>query len=174
MQTNMRKLRISVPLLLIVFGALILGQCDKSNPVRVLPEDVAGTYQFTNYVFTPDASALEPANLMDTLVVASTNLVLLDGGQFTLNYRFINGSQSIISGDFTATVDEIKLTAAPGSEARLASLLLHSPLELQHDIEIGRLESTTTKTVDLSTFSGRYKGVPPVPGRLEMVLIRTD
>ncbi len=174
MQTKMRSLKVSVTLLLFLFGTLTLTQCDKSDPVRILPEDVAGTYSFTNFIFIPDATALEPADMLDTLVAANTNLVLLDGGQFTLSYRFVNGSQSLISGDFTARAEEIKLTAAPGSETRLTSLLLHSPLELQLDLERGILESTTSKTVDLSAFSGRYEGVPPVSGRLILELILTD
>jgi hypothetical protein len=174
MQVTYTTLRITILAILFAVGAMSLTNCDKSNPVNVLPEDVAGTYDFIQFVFIPDAAALESANLLDTLVVGNTNLRLLDGGQFTLNYQFMNGPESIISGDFSVSTSEIRLAAAAGSEARLASLLLHSPLRLKRNIDLDKLESTTTKTVDLSAYSGRYAGVPPVRGRLILELVLRD
>jgi hypothetical protein len=144
--------------------------CDLSDPVRVLPEDVAGNYTFNEFIFVPDASALDAANLLDTLVIDNTRLRLLDGGQFTLNYQFQGGSESLISGDFTVNESEIRLQAASGSEARLTSLLLHSPITFTRDIDNNRLESMRTKTVDLSSYSSRYAGVPPVQGQLYLEL----
>lgn len=174
MQLHNKTTRIIAVMALLAVGSIMNTSCDKSNPVQVLPEDVAGTYDFQQFVFIPDAVALESANLLDTLVVENTNLRLLDGGQFTLNYQFVGGPEAIISGDFRVSSTEIRLQAAAGSEARLASLLLHSPLRLRRNIDLDKLEASVTKTVDLSAFSGRYAGVPPVAGRLVLELILQD
>lgn len=160
-----------IALLSVVFGLLIMAGCGKENPVVVLPADVAGNYDFTRFEFVPDASAITPANLLDTLITERTYLRLIAGGQFILNYQFIDGPESIISGDFTVSSTRITLQASPGSEARLTSLLLHSPLLLIRSIEDESLTSSTRKTVDLAAFSGRYSGVPPVRGTLEIRLV---
>jgi hypothetical protein len=174
MQFHKKTTKIIAVAALLAVGSIMSSSCDKSNPVRVLPEDVAGTYDFQQFVFIPDAAALEPANLLDTLAVDNTNLRLLDGGQFTLNYQFQGGSEAIISGDFSVSATEIRLQAAAGSEARLASLLLHSPLRLRRNIDLDKLEASATKTVDLSAYAERYAGVPPVRGRLVIEMILRD
>lgn len=174
MQLHKKTTRTIAVVALLAVASIMNSSCDKSNPVRVLPEDVAGTYDFQQFVFIPDASALDPANLLDTLAVSNTNLRLLDGGQFTLNYQFLGGPEAIISGDFTVSASEIRLQSAAGSEARLASLLLHSPLSLRRNIDLDKLEASDTKTVDLSAFAERYAGVPPVRGRLVLELILRD
>ena len=174
MQVHIKTTKIITVVALLAVVSIINTSCDKSNPVRVLPEDVAGVYDFQQFIFIPDASALEPANLLDTLVVDNTNLRLLDGGQFTLNYQFKGGSEAIIAGDFSVSSTEIRLQAAAGSEARLASLLLHSPIRMRRNIDLDKLEASVTKTVDLSAYAERYAGVPPVRGRLLIEMILRD
>lgn len=149
---------------------VLFTSCDKENPVNVLPSDVAGDYLFTEFQFVPDASAIDPANVLDTLVTDKTYLRLIAGGQFILNYQFREGQESIISGEFSVTTDRISLRAAPGSEARLISLLLSSPIEFDRSDATGQITSITQKTVDLASYSDNYEGVPPVRGRLIMRL----
>lgn len=159
----------------IVSAITVISACSKENPVNVLPDEVAGNYVFTEFQFEPDASAIQPANILDTLVTANTYLRLIAGGQFILNYQFIGSNESIISGDFSITVDNIRLRAAPGSEARLVSLLLNSPLDLERVFENGEEESfeaSVRKTVDLESYSSKYDGVPPVRGTLRLRLVR--
>ena len=172
-------MRINTKLFMSVITALLLltltlGACKKDNPVNVLPDEVAGKYIFTEFVFVPDAAAIQPANVLDTLVANNTYLRLIAGGQFILNYQFTGSNESIISGDFTITVDNIRLRAAPGSEARLISLLLNSPLDLERVFGNGDEESFQTsvrKTVDLESYSSKYDGVPPVRGTLRLTLV---
>ncbi len=158
------------PFLIVIATLVFFSSCDKENPVNVLPSDVAGDYLFTEFQFVPDASAIDPANVLDTLVGDKTYLRLIAGGQFILNYQFREGQESIISGEFSVTTDRISLRAAPGSEARLISLLLSSPIEFERSNEQGQITSITQKTVDLASYSDNYEGVPPVRGRLIMRL----
>lgn len=154
-----------------------IGACSKENPVNVLPEEVAGNYIFTEFRFVPDAAAIQPANILDTLVTDNTYLRLIAGGQFILHYQFIGSNESIISGDFSITVDNVRLRAAPGSEARLVSLLLNSPLDLRRVFDNGQeeaFEASVQKTVDLESYSSKYAGVPPVRGTLRLRLVRAD
>ena len=156
-----------------ILSILMLNACSEDNPVNILPSDVAGDYFFTEFQFVPDASAIAPANVLDTLVFEDTYLRLIAGGQFIINYRFIDGPESIISGDFSVTIEKITLRAAPGSEARLISLLLNSPLEFDRNtVNNGqeRLIANIRKTVDLESYSDSYDGVPPVKGTLKIQL----
>lgn len=171
MKKPMLKISRIVPVLLLLL--LILSGCDKENPINVLPSDVAGDYQFTEYQFVPDASAIAPANVLDTLITDKTYIRLIAGGQFIFNYQFRGGQESIIAGEFTVTTSNIILRASPGSEARLISLLLSSPIEFDRSSDSsnpGQITSTTLKTVDLESYSDNYSGVPPVRGRLIMRL----
>lgn len=165
----------------LIVAALVLSTalsgCKKDNPVNVLPSDVAGAYYFSEFQFVPDASAIQPANVLDTLVTQDTYLRLISSGQFILNYRFRGGQESIISGDFSVSTSRITLRAAPGSEARLISLLLNSPIVFNRNEGPGEAESLvsyTVKTVDLASFSNKYAGVPPVRGTLQIELRSND
>jgi hypothetical protein len=158
---------------IVVFTMVFLTNCnDEDNIVNVPPEEVAGTFDFTNYEFIPNASAIQPANVLDTLVAANTNLRLFDGGQFILSYQFVDGPESVLIGDFTVTETEIRLVIGSGNTNRKASLLLHSPLEFTRSANTNKLTLSSSQTVDLSAFSNRYEGIPPVAGRLEIELER--
>ena len=172
-----RSSRLLVLIVTIIVISTGLSGCKKDNPVNVLPSDVAGAYYFTDFQFVPDASAIQPANVLDTLVAEDTYLRLISSGQFILNYRFRGGQESIISGDFSVTTSRITLRAAPGSEARLISLMLNSPIVFNRSegpAESESLTSYTVKTVDLASFSAKYAGVPPVRGTLQIGLRSSD
>ncbi len=160
-------------IIFIVLLATAFG-CSKDNPVNVLPDEVAGTYDFNRYEFVPTASAIDPANVLDTLVVENSFLRLTSGGQFLLNYQFVNGPESLISGNFSISANRVELQAAAGSESRLTALLLESPIRLNR-VSVSNqtrdgLEMENSQTVDLSNFSNRYEGLPPVPGTLFLSL----
>lgn len=159
----------------VVFTLVFLTNCSgEDTVVNVPPEEVAGTFDFSNYEFIPNASAIQPANVLDTLVTENTNLRLIAGGQFILSYQFIEGQESVLIGDFTVTDTEIRLVIGSGNESRKASLLLHSPLVFTRSANTTRLTLSSNQTVDLSAFSNRYEGVPPVAGRLEIELERRE
>lgn len=150
----------------------LLSGCQKDNPVALLPSDVAGTYDFTTFIFIPDAAAIAPANVLDTLITENTNLRLTASGQFVLSYQFRRGTESLIAGTFEVTQRRITLKAYAGSEAQLTSLLLDSPLVLNRTEVEGVLEARIRKTVNLAAFSNRYRGVPPIQGTLQLRLVQ--
>lgn len=160
--------------MVILVGFLLLTGCGDSNPVNLSPEEVQGRYDFTEFIFTPDAEALMAANVLDTLVMDKTSLLLLDGGQFALNYQFIGGQEAFISGEFTVTKSEVELKMSQASESRLNTLLLHTPLKLTRSEESSNLETTVVKTKDLSLFSDHYAGIPPVQGVLILNLVKRE
>jgi Ni,Fe-hydrogenase III large subunit len=168
MKTTIIKPVLSIILMFAVLSTL--SNCSKDSVVNVDPGVVAGTFDFTNYEFIPNASAIQAANVLDTLVTVNTNLRLIAGGQFILSYQFINGFESVIIGDFTASDTEIRLNVSSGNDARLTSLLLHTPLIFSRSTDSGKLTLTATRTVNLAAFSNRYAGIPPVTGRLELEL----
>ncbi len=159
-------------IILFVIVSLNFSGCSEDSVVNVEPEEVAGTFDFTTYTFTPDAAAIQPAIVLDTLAVENTNLRLIAGGQFILSYQFIDGPESVIIGDFTATENEIRLTVGSGNNDRLTSLLLHTPLVFNRSANKTRLTHASTRTVDLSAFSNRYSGIPPITGQLELELLQ--
>jgi hypothetical protein len=168
----MRSLLLAIRMLLALAALWFLGGCQKENPVAVLPSDVAGTYDFTTFIFIPDAAAIAPANVLDTLVSENTNLRLTASGQFVLSYQFRQGPESLIAGTFDVTQRRITLKPYAGSEAQLTSLLLDSPLVLNRTDVEGVLEASIRKTADLAAFSNRYRGVPPVQGTLRLRLVQ--
>lgn len=175
MKTYLQRNAIYNTSLALVLVLLVFTACGKDNPVNVQPGVIAGDYIFTEFQFTPDAAALQTANVLDSLVAAETYLRLTSGGQFILNYRYKGSIEAIISGDFTATASSVTLKAASGSDARLSSLLLSSPIVLVRLGETGSneaLTSTSTKTVNLASYSSHYAGVPPVRGVLTLSLTR--
>lgn len=158
-------------LVAVLIGFISFTGCGDDNPVRLSPDEVQGRYDFTEFVFDPDAAALMNANVLDTLVMDRTSLLLLDGGQFALNYQLIGGEESLISGDFTVTESVVELKMSSGSEERQNQLLLHSPLRLTRNMQTSNLATMEVKTKDLSLFSDRYAGIPPVEGELRIRLI---
>lgn len=155
----------------ILIGFITITGCGGDNPVKLSPEEVQGRYDFTEFIFIPDAEALMAANVLDTLVLDRTSLLLLDGGQFALNYQFKHGGESLISGDFSVTESVVELKMSSGTEGRRNELLLHTPLKLIRNLETSRLEIMEVRTKDLSLFSDRYKGIPPVEGVLRIKLV---
>lgn len=173
MINNNTNLKVLI-LMSVLAGLLIFTGCGDSNPVKLSPEEVQGRYDITEFIFTPDAEALMAANVRDTLVLDKTSLLLLDGGQFAINYQFIGGEEAFISGEFTVTKSEVELKMSDAAENRLNSLLLHTPLKLSRSEETTSLETSTVKTKDLSLFSDRYAGIPPVEGVFRMKVVKRE
>lgn len=165
-----------VPHLLIPFvlvlGLSVLAGCTGTPVEPPSPRDVAGTFEFTEFRFVPDAAALAPANVLDTLD-ALPSLLLTEGGQWVLVYRFRGGVTSLLFGDFSVSSNEVRLDAAATTEARLAQVLLESPIRLtRYPAEPDLFTAAIRKTVDLEAYSNRYRGVPPVTGTLRLRIER--
>ncbi len=146
--------------------------CDSSDPVDPpSPEDVEGIYDFTEFSFDPNAGGIADANVLDTLVAANTFVELFGSGEADLRYKFENAPSDRISGTFTVTAAELRLTFA-NAEDRLASLLLSNTIPFERDGD-GVLLFEGERTVDLEAFDPvEYEDLNAVGGTLTIRLVR--
>lgn len=160
----------SAPALLL--AALVLAACDSGPAIDPpTPGDIAGTYNVQEFSFEPDASALETAVLLDTLVAADTRFEVLDSGQALLRYRFQGGSQRVLQGQVEVRSEQVRLSFDDGTSAARTSLLL--PERLVFDRVGGALAVSTPTRVNLAAFApNRYGGFTDVPGTLVLRLVQ--
>lgn len=83
-------MRVRPSLLGLLALLLPLAACDTNDPEPTFsPNDVAGTYDFVEFRFVPQAQAITPANLLARLEEDQTFVNLIatrQGGQFQLQY----------------------------------------------------------------------------------------
>lgn len=158
----------------VAFAAVLLcSACDSTDADDdPRPADVAGVYTFTGFSFDPTGSGIELVNVLDTLVAEETSLELLDSGQFILRYRFVGGSQQVVSGVFDVDEEEITLSAEGDLNARLlGDILLADPITLERNELTTVLSADFSTTANLEAFSeDRYAGLTSVPGRMQLGL----
>jgi len=163
------------PLALSLLAAIALVAfvgCDTTDPVpTVEPEEVTGTYDFTQFRFNPDRSGIVGVNLLDTLVVDETSLRLTDGGEFLLTFQFVGETfDDRIRGTFEATSEEVTLTARSEDVDLLGALLLSQGITFQRESE-DVLRLSEDRTVDLEAYDEEvYGGIEPQPGQLTVQL----
>lgn len=163
-----------------VLAAASLGAvaaCDSGDPIDDPPSGslpVTGTYAFTEFSITPDATVIPALNLLDTLVAAQTRLELFPGGDFVLRYRYVGSSPSLLVGRYTYSNREVRLQGDPteSDDKNWRGLLMASnPLALlrpagQDDV----LTSSFRKQVDMGTLSAAYAGIPPLAATVRLSL----
>ena len=147
--------------------------CDSGDAIDApTPGDVAGVYDFDAFRFTPDASALAPVNVLDTLVTGESFVELLDGGQATLRFRRQGGATRFVPGDFEVRRSELRITFDGGNDDTLARLVLPGVLTFERDDDDG-LSLSQELTADLEAYdASRYGGFDDVPGTLTLRLER--
>lgn len=159
--------RIAPILLALLF--LIPVACDSNNMEDGI-SSLAGEYDFTEFQFIPDSNLLEPVNLLDTLVVTSTQLQIFSAGRFTLLYEFRGGSSKFVGGDAHRTDRGVRLSGAREDEEIFSDLLL--PIEFELRSEGSILMTQEDRRVNLEAYSNRYRGLPSVEGTLSLTLSR--
>ncbi len=152
-----------------------LPACDTGGTAIEPPTaaDVAGVYTFDAFRFQPEAAALAPVNVLDTLVVAESFIELLDGGQATLRFRRVGGTTRFVPGTFEVRREEIRLTFQGGNEATLGRLVLPNVLTFDRTETTLSLEDDFTANLE-SYDSARYAGFSSIPGTLTMRLSLDD
>lgn len=130
-RTNRRR---SATLLLVGLLLITMAACDSggSDPE---PSDVAGTYDFTELRFRPNAyPAIAEVSLLDTLTTAS--LVLTSYGRYILEYRFVGAQQyEVAEGEFSVSDDWVRLSAESEGAAEVFDMIL-----LPQEVRLDRLE----------------------------------
>jgi len=168
-----RVLRLPVLLLLVLGTALVAG-CSSRNPFTPpARSDLEGLYEFTQFDFTPQASGIAPANVLEVLVPTATTLELFGGGDVLLRYRVGDNPSALISGTFDAASDRVRIQFND-TQNRLPRLLLRSPVTFQRPQE-GVLSLSGETVVNLAAFNPeRYAGLTEVPGTLRISLRRFE
>ena len=162
----------TLPVVLLLAGLLSVAACDSGDPIdEPDPAEVAGTYQFTEFSFDPEAPILPTFNLLaDTLVASATRLELFDGGAYVLTYQLEGGTRQPLSGNFRLTDDEVRLRGDEDDEDAYENMLLPRSFNLERSGE-NVLTADLNRTVDLADYSDRYSGIgDDIDGTLHMRL----
>lgn len=157
-----------------VFTALLLlflVACDSNNDNRSDVEAVAGEYAFVEFRFLPDSDLLTPVNMLDTLLVENTRLQLFSSARFTLLYQFEGGDPTFVGGTFSVSDRRVRLNGAIDEAAFYEALLLSNETTLDRQ-DNGDLSADINRSVNLSAFSNRYRGLPSVDGKTILRLSR--
>lgn len=153
---------------------LVLGACDSGDPIdEPEPRDVAGRYSFTEFIFQPSSSLVQPINVLDTLVVGRTHLDLSSGGNFIFAYEFMNGDQFFLSGNFAVTANSVRIDGDREHRSSYNKLLLNEDFTLRRSSDTpGVLIAEVPQTIDPATFSDRYEGIGSLSGTLRLRLVK--
>lgn len=165
-------LRLRSRALMPIAGLLVLAGCSSSNPFSPAScEAVAGFYTFTRYDFTPTATAIQPANVLERFVPASTSVELFSGCDVLLRYRLQGGTSALLSGRMDASPDRVIIQFVD-PQNRLPQLLLRSPVTFQRrGADELFLEGVTS--VNLAAYDPQaYAGLTDVQGTLRITLRR--
>lgn len=159
--------------LVLLAMALSLSACDSGDDDSGLTmDDLVGTYTIAQLNFDPAGSQVAVANVLDTLVTAQTSLTLNQSGQFLLNYQFQNGpAGEFIAGSYSFSNDEVRITIDGNFADVRRKLILPSSFTLDANATGTTLQASINREgVTLTEFSGRYSGVPPIDGVLNIRL----
>lgn len=161
----------------LLFGAaILLTGCDSGDPIdEPSPQDVAGSYDFTEFRFVPSNRNIPAYSFLDTLVAGETYLRLLSSGEFVLFYEYESGNTMAASGSFTVRATTVTLRAAENDVDEFAAIALDPEITLNR-VETDTalvLSASLSKTLNLSEFSGSedYADLPPLPGSLEITVV---
>lgn len=160
------------PLVAALSLALSVAACDSGDPEdQPQPRDVAGRYSFTEFVFDPISSAVQPINVLDTLEANTTHLDLSSGGNFIFAYEFVEGDEYFLSGSFTVTEQTVRILGSSDHRESYNRILLAEQFTLRRDEAApGVLTAEVPLTVNPANFSNRYVGITALEGTLRLRL----
>lgn len=154
----------------LLLGLLVfaLTGCDSSSPIDPpSPQDVEGVYHIAELRFVPQASAIEPANVLSRIDVGRSNLELSGLGDAIFRFALTNQPSALLAGDFSVTATQLRLRLTD-PQSRLPTILLSSPLTLNR-ADDAELVLQQVQTVNLAAFDPeRYAGLTAVQGTLTL------
>lgn len=153
---------------------IALGGCDSGDPDDGTdPHEVAGIYQFTEYLFEPSGTGFQPINVLDTLNMDVTELLLTSDGDLQLRYQFVNGGLYHADGSFSVRPLAVTIEGESDDEVDFTRLLLDRTFTLRRDpAQPELLSAEIPKTINPSAFSDRYSGVESMTGTLYLTIAR--
>jgi hypothetical protein len=163
--------------LLVVFGLLVGVGCTSlfsGEEASVEdPSEIVGTYTIQHFEFVPQASALDPINLLDHVEEERSTLELTESQDFILTYRTEEGEEVKLTGPYGLTADRVEIQGQEKDEARFKKILLDRTFSLsRRDSNSLWFEHRTEITPE--ALSSWYEGMNQVEGTLRLELARED
>lgn len=157
-----------------LLGLLAVGACDSGDPIdEPEPRDVAGRYTFSQFVFEPNSAAVQPINVLDTLVVSRTHVDLSSDGIFFFTYEIEGGDLFFLGGNFSVTASAVRIDGVRDQRASYNRILLDEDFTLRRNADTpGVLTAEVPKTIDPSAYSDRYEGIGSITGILRLRLVK--
>ena len=160
-------------MLAVVLGTGCASLFDRENSTEEssaeAPEvaEVAGIYEIQHYEFIPQASALDPIDLLKYVEEESSTLELTQSQDFIFTYRTQDGEEVKLTGPFKLTSDLVTLEGQEKDEARFERIFLDRTLSLDRATENTlRFENQTEITPE--ALGSRYEGMNQVRGTLRL------
>lgn len=150
---------------------LVLGGYTAGDPITPpSPVDVEGLYAVAEFRFTPHATAVEPADVHQRLVLAATSLELFGSGAALLRFRLKGRPSDLVAGEFDVSATQVWLRLSDPN-GRLVPLLM-SPTLIFDRLAGDVLWHERAATVNLAAFDPeRYTGLNQVPGILRLPFV---
>ena len=150
-------------------ASLFGGENSTEDASAEAPEvaEVAGIYEIQHYEFIPQASALDPIDLLKYVEEESSTLELTQSQDFIFTYRTQGGEEVKLTGPFKLTSDLVTLEGQEKDEARFKRILLDRTLSLDRATENTlRFENQTEITPE--ALGSWYEGMNQVRGTLRL------
>ena len=153
----MSKKKVAILTCITLFAAIAVAGCNQNDQLAqpVTADEVAGSYEFTQFEFVPDDEFIVSVNMLDSLV-SLTELKLGTDDRFVLSYHFDGGAQRSIGGAMKINTGDIQLEAESGNEEALATLFLGDLITL--DRKDMQLSASIPSTIDSTKFSADSTG----------------
>lgn len=128
---------------------------------------VAGIYTIQHYEFIPQASALDPIDLLKYVKEESSTLELTQSQDFIFTYRTQDGDEVKLTGPFDLTSGLVTLKGQEKDQARFNRVLLDQTFSLNRATENTlRFENQTEITPE--ALGSWYEGMNQVEGVLRL------
>lgn len=137
------------------------------------PSEVVGTYTIQHFEFVPQASALDPINLLEHVEEEGSTLELTESQDFILTYRTQEGEQVKLTGPYGLTEDRVEIKGQEKDEARFKRILLDRTFSLSRRSSNSLWFENRTE-ITPEALSSWYEGINQVEGTLRLEFAREE
>lgn len=129
--------------------------------------EVSGVYTIQHYEFIPQASALDPINLLEYVEEESSTLELTQSQDFIFTYRTQGGEEVKLTGPFELTSDLVTLKGQQKDKARFKRILLDQTFSLDR-VRANTLRFENQTEITPEALGSWYEGINQVEGTLRL------
>jgi hypothetical protein len=154
-------------------GCTSLFSGETSSDSDVDPSEVTGTYTIQHFEFVPQASALDPINLLEHVEEEGSTLELTESQDFILTYETEEGEQVKLTGPYELTEDRVEIQGQEKDEARFQRILLDRTFSLTRKGS-NSLWFENQREITPEALSSWYEGMNQVEGTLRLEFVREE